>query len=107
MITGGWWSLKYPPLLIVRTIRRWEREPHKYCIMCTAMDLMITYVAAEPFNNNHIFIKQLNRSVSKIGPSKSKIITVPKEHSNKNTPATHRSTVIDYYGTERRPWKCN
>lgn len=33
------------------------------------MDLMITYVAAEPFNNNHISIKQLNRSATKISPS--------------------------------------
>lgn len=24
MITGGWFGLKYPLLLIVRTIKRWE-----------------------------------------------------------------------------------
>lgn len=24
MITGGWWRHKYPLLLIVRTIKRWE-----------------------------------------------------------------------------------
>lgn len=71
------------------------------------MDLMIAYVAAEPFNNNHIFIKQLNRSVTKIGPSKNKIITVSKVHLNKNTAATHRSTIIDYCESERQPWKRN
>lgn len=68
--------------------------------MCSVMDLMITYVAGQPFNNNHIFVKQLNRSASKIGPSKNKIIAAPKVHSNKSTPATHRSTIIDYCESE-------
>lgn len=103
MITGGWWSLKYTPLLIVRTIKRWEREIHKYCIMCAVMDLMITYVAAKPFNNNHIFMKQLNRTLTTIGLSKNKIIPVPKVYSNKNPPATYLSTIIDYCESERQP----
>lgn len=58
------------------------------------MDLIITYVAAKPFNNNHIFIKELNRSVTKIGPRKYKIITVPKVHSNRNTPAFHDQQLL-------------
>lgn len=70
--------------------------------MCAAMDLMITYVATEPFNNNHIFIKQLNRMAT-IGLSKNKITPAPKVYSNKNTPATCLSTIIDYCGSEHQP----
>lgn len=71
--------------------------------MYAAMDLMIAYVVTEPFNNNHVFIKQLNRTVTTIGLSKNKIIPVPKVYSNKNTPATYLSTIIDYCESERQP----
>lgn len=75
MITGGWLRHKYPLLLIVRTIRRWEEKNiyiYKYCIMHAAMDLMITYrhIAAVAFNNNDIFKKQLNSMAIVIGLNK-------------------------------------
>lgn len=96
MIACGWRSLKYPPLLIVRTIKRWEREIHKYCATRAAMDLMITYMAAGPFNSNHVVTKRLNRTVTTIGLSKNKIIPVPKVYSNRNPhqPLTYQRLLI-------------
>lgn len=40
--------------------------------MCAAMDLMITYMAAVPFNNNNIFMKLLNSIAIIIGLNKTK-----------------------------------
>lgn len=59
---------------------------------------MITYVAAKPFNSNHVFMRRLNHTAATIGLSKNKIIPVPKVYSNINPRATYLFTIIDYCG---------
>lgn len=94
MITGGRWRHKYPLLLIVRTIKRWEWKNieilHNVCGY-RFDDYIYMYMTAVPFNCNDIFKKQLN-SIT-IGQHKT---TVLKSTQIKNRAATYPSTVIDY-----------
>lgn len=64
---------------------------------------MITYIAAKPFNSNHVFTRRLNRTVATIGLSKNQIMLVPKVYSNINLLATYLFTIIDYCGSRRQP----
>lgn len=63
------------------------------------------YMAAVPFNNNDIFMKQLNSIAIIIGQNK--IAWLFKVCSNKNRPATYLPTVMDYSISECKLWKHN
>lgn len=71
--------------------------------MRAAMDLMIIYMAAVPFNNNDIFKKQLNSMAIIIGLNKTIAYYRLKCTQIKTEQPLLLPTVIDYSISECKP----